>query len=90
MTLRLSARAALACFALAGSAACAPASADWIGQASFYGYESGKVRADGRPFRPMQPGAAHWTLPLGTRVRVTDLPTKRHVDVTVKDRGPHP
>lgn len=38
----------------------------------------------------MQPGAAHWTLPLGTRVRVTDLATGRHVDVTVKDRGPHP
>lgn len=52
MTLRLSARAALACFALAGSAACAPASADWIGQSSFYGYESGKVRAEWTSFPP--------------------------------------
>ncbi|KQO78108.1 hypothetical protein ASF36_22040 [Methylobacterium sp. Leaf90] len=35
-------------------------------------------------------GAAHWTLPLGTPVRVTDLATGRHVDVRVNDRGPHP
>ena len=81
MPLRLLARAALAC---------APASVDWVGKASFYGHESGKVRADGRPFRPMQLGAAHWMLPLGTRVRVTDLATGRSVDVPINDRGPHP
>ena len=90
MLLRLLARAALACLVLAGSAACAPASADWVGTASFYGHESGKVRADGRPFRPLQLGAAHWTLPLGTRVRVTDLATGRSIDVRINDRGPHP
>ncbi|MEG9526148.1 MAG: septal ring lytic transglycosylase RlpA family protein [Hyphomicrobiales bacterium] len=90
MTLRFPARAALACLVLAGSAACAPASADWTGKASFYGHESGKVRADGRPFQPMQLGAAHWTLPLGTRVRVTDLATGRSVVVPINDRGPHP
>jgi len=83
---RLALRAALACAMLASTPACA----DWIGRASFYGYESGTRRADGKPFVPTQLGAAHWTLPLGTRVRVTDLATGRHVDVTVNDRGPHP
>lgn len=34
--------------------------------------------------------AALACLTLGTRVRVTDLATGRHVDVTVNDRGPHP
>ena len=87
MSLRLSpARAALACLMLAS----APAHADWIGRASWYGPESGTTRADGRPFRPEEPGAAHWALPLGTRVRVPDLATGWHVDVVVNDRGPHP
>lgn len=94
MPLRSPARAALACLVLAGSVALAlspsPARADWIGRASFYGPESGATRADGRPFRPSQLGAAHWTLPLGTRVRVTDLATGRSVVVPVNDRGPHP
>lgn len=83
---RLALRAALACLMLASTPACA----DWVGRASWYGYESGTTRADGRPFRPEEFGAAHWTLRLGTRVRVTDLATGRHVDVTVNDRGPHP
>ncbi|MDP4005053.1 septal ring lytic transglycosylase RlpA family protein [Methylobacterium sp. NEAU K] len=102
MTLRLSARAALACVALAGSAPCAPALADWTGKASFYGYESGRVRADGYAFDPLEFGAAHWTLPLcrrrnresghcqPVRVRVTDLTTGRSVVVPINDRGPHP
>lgn len=83
---RLTLRAAVACLVLA----IAPACADWIGTASFYGRESGPRRADGRPFVPEALGAAHWTLPLGTKVRVTDLATGRHVDVRVNDRGPHP
>jgi rare lipoprotein A len=32
--------------------------------------------------------AAHRTLPLGTRVRVTNLTNKRSVIVTITDRGP--
>ena len=64
--------------------------ADWTGTASYYGHESGRLRADGRRFVPEALGAAHWTLPLGTPVRVTDLATGRHVDVRVNDRGPHP
>ncbi|WHQ72516.1 septal ring lytic transglycosylase RlpA family protein [Methylorubrum extorquens] len=80
----LAVRAALACLVLAS----APAHADWTGTASFYGHESGSRRADGRPFVPEALGAAHWTLPLGTPVRVTDLATGRHVDVRINDRGP--
>jgi rare lipoprotein A len=32
--------------------------------------------------------AAHQTLPFGTRVRVTDLETRRSVVVRINDRGP--
>lgn len=32
--------------------------------------------------------AAHRTLPLGTRVRVTNLDNGRSVDVRINDRGP--
>jgi rare lipoprotein A len=32
--------------------------------------------------------AAHKTLPLGTRVRVTNLRNGKSVDVTINDRGP--
>ena len=32
--------------------------------------------------------AAHRTLPFGTIVRVTDLKTKRSVNVRINDRGP--
>ncbi|GJE42972.1 septal ring lytic transglycosylase RlpA family protein [Methylobacterium soli] len=83
---RFALRAVLACLVLA----IAPACADQIGRASFYGHESGSRRADGKPFVPEQLGAAHWTLPLGTRVRVTDLATGRSVAVPINDRGPHP
>ncbi|GJE73214.1 septal ring lytic transglycosylase RlpA family protein [Methylorubrum podarium] len=82
---RLAVRAALACLVLVS----APARADWTGTASFYGHESGRLRADGKPFVPEAHGAAHWTLPLGTKVRVTDLTSGRHIDVRVNDRGPH-
>ncbi|WP_375713825.1 septal ring lytic transglycosylase RlpA family protein [Methylorubrum extorquens] len=68
----------------------APARADWTGTASFYGQVSGSLRADGKPFLPEAHGAAHWTLPMGMRVRVTDLSSGRHVDVRVNDRSPHP
>ncbi len=33
--------------------------------------------------------AAHKTLPLGSRVLVTDLRTGRAVEVRINDRGPH-
>jgi rare lipoprotein A len=64
-----------------------PAKAE-VGVASWYGYESGTHTANGERWRPMGITAAHRTLPFGTRVRVTDLATKRTVVVRISDRGP--
>lgn len=44
--------------------------------------------ADGRPFDPSALTAAHRWLPLGTKVRVTNLDTGRSVVVRITDRGP--
>ena len=57
------------------------------GKASFIAYSGGKT-ASGALYRPQAFTAAHRTLPFGTRLRVTDLKTRRHVQVTVTDRGP--
>jgi rare lipoprotein A len=94
---RLALRAAVACALLL-----APVHARaWEGRVSWYGTEHGQAKNDvacsrrkvgdlaGR-FRPEGMTAAHWTLPCGTRVRVTDLATDHSVEVTVNDRGPHP
>lgn len=59
-----------------------------IGNASWYGTESGNRTAMGTRFNPHALTAAHKTLPLPSRVRVTNLSNGRHVDVTVNDRGP--
>ena len=59
-----------------------------VGTASWYGSESGNRTAMGTRFIPHQLTAAHKTLPLPTRVRVTNLNNGRHVDVIVNDRGP--
>jgi rare lipoprotein A len=83
---RTALRAALACALLL-----VPAYARaWEGTVSFYGAESGRVTANGERFRPAGRTCAHWTLPFGTRVRVTDLATGRSVECRVNDRGPHP
>ncbi len=67
-----------------------PARGELTGTASYDGHESGTHRADGRRFVPEVFGATHWTLPLGTLVRVIDLATSRRIDVQVNDRGPPP
>ncbi len=54
-------------------------------RASFYGAESGRVTASGRPFHPMGFTAANWTLPFGTRLSVC---FRGCATVTVDDRGP--
>lgn len=58
------------------------------GLASWYGWESGRRTATGSRFNPNALTAAHRTLPLPSRVRVTNLANKRSVEVTVNDRGP--
>lgn len=62
-----------------------------IGEASFYGPESGRVTANGERFR-WGPGcrtAAHRRLPFGTMVRVTRLPSGPSLTVRINDRGPY-
>lgn len=58
------------------------------GMASWYGAESGKQTAMGDRFNPSQFTAAHKTLPLPCKVRVTNLSNGRSIDVLVNDRGP--
>ena len=87
---RLALRAGLACLVLAGSA---PHASALEGRVSWYGAEHGqglRHTACGERYRPDAILAAHWTLPCGTRVQVTDLATGRSIVVPVRDRGPHP
>jgi rare lipoprotein A len=59
------------------------------GEASYYGRElQGNRTASGQRFDAEGFTAAHRTLPLGTRLRVTNLANGRSVIVTVNDRGP--
>jgi rare lipoprotein A len=59
------------------------------GVASWYGYpHHGRMAANGQRFNMYELTAAHRTLPIGTRVRVTNLLNGRAVTVTVTDRGP--
>jgi rare lipoprotein A (peptidoglycan hydrolase) len=55
---------------------------------SWYGDESGKTRADGKPYDKMAMTVAHKTLPFGTKILLYNLATGRQVVVTVRDRGP--
>ena len=66
----------------------APAPAE-EGEASYYSDRlAGNPTASGEPYDPAAFTAAHRTLPLGSRVRVTDLNTGASVVVRVNDRGP--
>ena len=59
------------------------------GDASFYGHElAGNRTASGEAFNPDRLTAAHRTLPLGSRVRVTNPRTGKSVIVRINDRGP--
>ena len=61
-----------------------------LGQASYYGPGfAGRKTASGEVFRPEELTAAHRFLPLGTKVRVTNLHNGRAVLVTINDRGPY-
>lgn len=59
-----------------------------IGMASWYGHESGNRTASGEHFNPGGLSAAHKTLPLSTKVRVTNLENGHSTVVVVNDRGP--
>ena len=60
-----------------------------IARASWYGSDfQGKRTASGRPFNPHRLTAAHRTLDLGSKVKVTELSSGRSVVVQITDRGP--
>lgn len=61
-----------------------------MGYASYYSdYYNGRKTASGERFSNSAYTAASNDLPLGARVRVTNLQTKRSVVVRVTDRGPY-
>jgi rare lipoprotein A len=61
-----------------------------IGIASWYGDQwQGRITASGQPFDDRQLTAAHPTLPLNSRVKVTNLHTGRSIEVIITDRGPY-
>lgn len=61
----------------------------FVGLASFYGSEfTGQTTASGDKYNPSAYTAAHRTLPLGTKVLVTNLDNNLSVVVTINDRGP--
>jgi rare lipoprotein A len=61
-----------------------------VGLASWYGKpHQGRKTASGDRFSRQQLTAAHRSLPLGTKVKVTNLRTKQQVVVKINDRGPY-
>jgi rare lipoprotein A len=60
-----------------------------VGRASWYGRaHQGKATASGEPYDRNAMTAAHRSLPLGTRIRVTNVDNGRSVVLRVNDRGP--
>lgn len=61
-----------------------------VGQASWYGPGfSGKSTASGDVFDETKLTAAHKTIPLGTKAKVTNLQNGKSVEVEINDRGPY-
>jgi len=59
------------------------------GFASWYGMDfHGKKTATGETYDMFSISAAHKTLPLGSKVRVTNLDNGREIELTINDRGP--
>jgi rare lipoprotein A len=59
------------------------------GMASFYGAElAGNRTASGERFNPNAMTAAHRTLPMGTKLKVTNKANGKSVIVRINDRGP--
>jgi rare lipoprotein A (peptidoglycan hydrolase) len=60
------------------------------GEASWYGKGfHGKKTASGEKFDQNDHTAAHPTLPLGSKAKVTNLETGKSVEVEINDRGPY-
>ena len=61
-----------------------------VGIASWYGgRHQGRLTASGERFDAGKLTAAHRSLPLDTKARITNLENGRSVEVTVNDRGPY-
>jgi rare lipoprotein A (peptidoglycan hydrolase) len=66
-----------------------PSAREQRGWASWYGPGfAGQPTASGERFSPQALTAAHRSLPLGTRARVTNVETGQQVEVTINDRRP--
>lgn len=80
------------CYTQFGKRYCPMISAEGFvetGVASWYGEDfHGKPTAIGEPYNMYAMTAAHKTLPLPTRVRVTNLENGRSAELRVNDRGP--
>lgn len=60
-----------------------------VGEASYYGHElAGNRTASGERFNPQALTAAHRSLPMGTKLRVTNTGNGKSVVVRINDRGP--
>ena len=76
---------------LIGFAPAAVEAASSCGYASHYGYGDGfawRTMANGRPMDPNAMTTAHPSLPLGTRILVTNPVNGRSVNLVISDRGP--
>lgn len=87
--IRLSALIAACCMQASVALADPVGTAGKVGTASWYGNEfSHRRTASGERFDPHAFTGAHRSLPLGSKVRVTNLLNGRSVMVTITDRGP--
>jgi len=67
-----------------------PSKTRQVGLASWYGkHHQGRKTASGERFSRGQLTAAHRSLPMGTKVKVTNLRTRQQVVVKINDRGPY-
>ena len=72
-----------------GSAATKPVHKQ-VGEASWYGPGfQGQETANGETFNQTEMTAAHPSLPMGTKAKVTNLENGKKVEVTINDRGPY-
>mgnify|MGYP003527554321 CR=1 FL=1 len=61
-----------------------------VGEASWYGPGfQGKETANGDTFDQTKMTAAHPSLPMGTKAKVTTLENDKEVEVRINDRGPY-